>query len=184
MKKRSYNHDWFDFPPSTQWFERVIEDFINVIIIFQIISLDSVLPSFLLFHPQLIRIFNVRCRLDGEVLVFSLHFVKLNFMSSILIVSGDPFGLLLFFHSRFLKYYSCKKVRRLGCGVNDPESISSAPGEQSFSPMILFIFLVVNIEPSSWDRWWIFRLIRKHKMGNKICHQYMDIKFNSRAQIV
>ena len=80
-------------------------------------------------------------------------------MSSILIVSGAFFGWILCFHYRSLKYCSWRRVRMLGRGMNVTTNISSAPEEQPSLPITLCIVLVVNIDPSAWNRWWMFRLI-------------------------
>ena len=42
--------------------------------------------------------------LDGEVLVFSFHFLYPSLMSFILIVSGASVGQILFSHCRFLNH--------------------------------------------------------------------------------
>ena len=82
--------------------DRVIDAFIKVVIIFQMVSLVVMVWSFL-FVPSAASkdLLCPRCLLYGEVPVISLDFLYPFLMSSILIVSGAPVGRILFSHCRF-----------------------------------------------------------------------------------
>ena len=75
------------------------------------------------------------------------------------------FWLTLVSYFRFLKYFSWRGVRILGGGMNVPDKISSAPFEHPSFPMIPYICLVLTIDPSAWDRWRMFFLMRNFSIS-------------------